>query len=157
MWFPIVSISKGSMGNHSVRRIECACCWILSHGLLQVIDKCTVRIHDCIYKIFASCIGVTCLVSGGVMGIDVCADHLCTVVCDCCSDNEIPLLCWLFLLLLSFKVILVINYAQAIPVEWLVANPLPYFTSSKLWGTSSVCSADIWGDMLVSSPRLHLL
>ena len=55
---------------------EDTCCWILSHELLWVIEKCTVHTHESVYKISASCVGVSCLVPGGAMGVDVCADHL---------------------------------------------------------------------------------
>ena len=75
-WFQVVSVSKGCMDNRSIRRRECARCWILSRGLLRVIEKCIVRIHDSVYKIFAFRIGISCLFPGRVLGVDVCADHL---------------------------------------------------------------------------------
>ena len=74
--FPIAYVSKGSMDDRSVRRRESARCWIIFCGLLRVIEKCTVRIHGRVHKIIASCVGVSYLVPGGVMGFDVCADPL---------------------------------------------------------------------------------
>ena len=76
MPFQIVSVTEGSMDDPNVRRRESAHCCILSCGLLRVIEKCTVRIHGSVHKIFASCVGVSCLVPGGVMGVDIRADHL---------------------------------------------------------------------------------
>ena len=48
----MLSVSKGNMDNCNVWQREGACCLILSHGLLQVIEKSTVCIHYSVYKIF---------------------------------------------------------------------------------------------------------
>ena len=74
--FLMVSVSKGRVDDYTVRRWESARCWILSCGLLPVIEKCTVRIHGSAYKIFVPSAWVTWQISGGVMCVDICAVHL---------------------------------------------------------------------------------
>ena len=75
---------KGSMDERIIRRREVIRCWILSCGLLQVFF---------LNKIFASCIGVSSLVPGGVMGVDVCAYHLMYLGNWLEFDNEILVKC----------------------------------------------------------------
>ena len=64
------------MDDRIVRRRESARYWILSCGLRRVIEKCTVLVDGGVYKIFASCVGVSYLSPVGVMCVDVCADDL---------------------------------------------------------------------------------